>query len=112
LQKLRTLATLSGFELIDSRFMRLSKGSLFLFPFFYPFILLSSYTRFLNKKIKLRKHPQRDIILSIYLQQLRLNISIKELLNKHTFLILRKICNSEDFSHNNNENYKPFGKIM
>ncbi|MCX7862401.1 MAG: class I SAM-dependent methyltransferase, partial [Bacteroidales bacterium] len=47
LQKLRTLATLSGFELIDSRFMRLSKGSLFLFPFFYPFILLSSYTRFL-----------------------------------------------------------------
>ena len=38
LQKLRILAVLSGFRIAEVRYMRLSKGSLLLFPFFYPLL--------------------------------------------------------------------------
>lgn len=62
LQKLRVLGKLAGFKIKEIQFVRLSKGSLILFPFFYPLILLSSclrYYRNLNKNhycpVKLQK---------------------------------------------------------
>lgn len=112
LQKLRTLAHLSGFELKEARYMRLSKGSLVLFPLLYPFISISSLIRFWRKKLKYRKHPHKNYILSIYSQQLKLNISPKHLLNKHIFMIFEKKHHLSDIQLRNEENYRPFGKIM
>ena len=46
LQKLRILAKLAGFKIQEIKYVRLSKGSLFLFLLFYPLILISSYLRY------------------------------------------------------------------
>ena len=111
LQKLRILAKLSGFRIAEVRYMRLSKGSLVLFPFFYPLIWLSSWHRYFRN---LKKHPgipmqsKRDV----YLEQLRINISPKNLLNKHTFVIFEKEMNAGDVNFRWESVVKPFGKIM
>ena len=51
LQKLRVLGKLSGFKIHEIKYVRLSKGSLFLFPFIYPMILLRSFLTY-YKNIK------------------------------------------------------------
>ncbi len=53
LQKLRMLAKLAGFNIREIKYLRISKGSLFLFPIFYPFIFISSFLRYF---INLNKH--------------------------------------------------------
>ncbi|MEI6886450.1 MAG: class I SAM-dependent methyltransferase [Bacteroidota bacterium] len=111
LQKLRILAKLSGFRISEVRYMRLSKGSLVLFPFFYPLIWLSSWQRYFRN---LKKHPgipiqsKRDV----YREQLRINISPKNLLNKHTFVIFEKEKNVADVNFRWESVVKQFGKIM
>jgi len=57
LQKLRILAKLSGFRIKEIRYIRISKGSLFLFPFFYPLIFICSYLRYFNN---LKKHKPAE----------------------------------------------------
>lgn len=52
LQKLRTLAQLSGFELKEARYMRLSKGSLALFPLSLSFYFFKFDYQILVKKIQ------------------------------------------------------------
>ena len=112
IQKLRTLSKLAGFNLIEARYMRLSKGSVVYFILFYPIIVLSSYIRYLIKKYKLRKHPYKYDIISLYHQQLLLNINPKHLLNKHLFLIFEKECHFDEVSLSIRLNTKEFGKIM
>jgi len=48
-QKLRVLAKLAGFKIKHIQFTRLKTTSLFIFPFAYPFIFLSSYFTYLKK---------------------------------------------------------------
>ncbi len=86
LQKLRIIGKLSGFKINEIKYLRLSKGSLFLFPIFYPLILIHSYLTYY-------KNIHRNKILSIkskrdiYKEQLLININPGNLLNKHTFLV-------------------------
>lgn len=89
LQKLRILAKLAGFRIRENKYVRLSKGSLFLFPFFYPFIFVSSVLRYYRN---LRKNENIPLShkKSVYREQLAINISPKNLLNKHTFIIFEK----------------------
>lgn len=95
LQKIRTLAKLSGFNVKEIHYVRLSKGSLFLFPFLYPFIFIHSYVCYFRN---LKKFS--DISLSakkqVFHEQLMINISPKNLLNKHTFIVFEKTCNLEN----------------
>jgi SAM-dependent methyltransferase len=91
LQKLRTLAKLSGFNVEQIRFVNLSRTSLLLFPFFYPFILfhsISRYHRNINRNKELDGHAKR----LVFKQQLLMNINPKNLLNKHTFVVFSKYC--------------------
>lgn len=60
LQKLRIIAKLSGFDIIKIKYLRLSKGSLLLFPVFYPLIFVASYLRFFRNMKKIEKF-QRNI---------------------------------------------------
>lgn len=89
LQKLRILAKLAGFRIRENKYVRLSKGSLFLFPFFYPLIFISSVLRYYRN---LRKNENIPLShkKSVYREQLAINISPKNLLNKHTFIIFEK----------------------
>lgn len=98
-QKLRVLGKLAGFRVAEFRYVRLSKGSLFLFPFLYPFILISSILRYFTN-VKKNPSVSREFKKEVYREQLFINISPKNLLNKHTFVILEKIedANDVDFS--------------
>lgn len=111
LQKLRVLAKLSGFKIKEIKYVRLSKGSLLLFPFFYPIIFLSSYLRYfinLNKNKKVSK----SIKTAVYKEQLKINISSSNLLSKHIFIIFEKEKNLKDIDFRIESIVKPFGKIM
>lgn len=110
-QKLRILAKLAGFDIKEIKYMRISKGSLFLVPIFYPFILISSYIRYYKY---LKKHKEIDISIKkhIYKEQLKMNISIKNLVNKHTFIIFEKKMELYNIDLRHDSFLKPFNKVM
>ena len=111
LQKLRIIAKLSGFKIKEIKYVRLSKGSLILFPFFYPFIFLSSYLRYFRN---LRKHNDipNSLKKSVYKEQLSININPKNLLNKHIFVIFEKVNQLADINFRIESKIKPFGLKM
>lgn len=111
LQKLRILAKLSGFKIKEIRYLRISKGSLFLFPFFYPLIFISSYLRYF-KNIKKHKEIPKIYMKNVYTEQLKININPKNLLNKHTFIIFEKEKGLKDVDFRLDNIMKPFEKIM
>ena len=91
--------------------MRLSKGSLFLFPFFYPLILLrsfSAYYRNIRKDKNLSINGKKDV----YKEQLLININPKNLLSKHTLIIFKKEKNMSEVNFRNENVIKSFTKIM
>lgn len=89
LQKLRILGRLSGFKMRNIRYIRLSKGSLLLFPLLYPLILASSLFRYARN---IKKHTELpvDYKKQVYREQLLINISPKNLLNHHIFVVFEK----------------------
>ena len=111
LQKLRILAKLAGFKITSIKYVRLSKGSLLLFPFFYPFIFLSSWYRYFQNR---KKHPEIPFEQKklVYKEQLKLNISPKNLLSRHTFMIFEKENHLENVNFRLESKVKHFGKIM
>jgi SAM-dependent methyltransferase len=111
LQKLRTLAILSGFKIKEIKYTKISKGSLVLFPFFYPLIFISSYLRYFNNLSKHKEIP-RSIKVDVYNEQLMININPKYLLSKHTFIIFEKDKELKDVDFRIESKIKPFGKIM
>lgn len=111
LQKLRVLGKLSGFKINEIKYVRLSKGSLFLFPFFYPLILLhsfSTYYRNIRKNKNLSMNSKKDV----YKEQLLININPKNLLSKHTLIIFEKEKNVSETNFRNENLIKSFSKIM
>jgi ubiquinone/menaquinone biosynthesis C-methylase UbiE len=88
-QKIRVLGKLSGFDIEEIRYTRLSKSSLFLFPLVYPIIYLHSrytYCRNMKKASPLSRDEKRKV----YREQMQVNIRAKNLLNKHIFIIFKK----------------------
>lgn len=91
LQKLRILAKLAGFKIAEIKYIRISKGSLFLLPCLYPMILLSSYCRY-RRNMRRHKDISYEVKRAVYHEQLKINISISNLINHHTFVVLEKEC--------------------
>ncbi len=110
-QKLRILAKLAGFRIKEIRYIRISKSSLFLFPFFYPFIFVSSYLRYFRN---LRKHEEISMQSKkdVYKEQLKINIDPKTLLNHHTFIVFEKENDLKNVYFRMESIVKPFNKIM
>lgn len=85
-QKLRLLASLSGFKLSQLLKTRNKTSSLFLFPFIYPFILFFSYFAF---RRSVQKAVARGISAQsakeLYGEVFRLNISRRVLLDAYIF---------------------------
>lgn len=111
IQKLRILAKLAGFKIEEIQYVRISKGSLFLFPFFYPFIFVSSYLRYFRN---LRKHEEISMQSKkdVYKEQLKINIDPKTLLNHHTFIVFEKENELKNVYFRMESIVKPFNKIM
>jgi len=89
LQKLRILAKLAGFKIIEIKYLRISKGSLFLLPWLYPWIFISSYCRY-HRNMRRNKEIPQQVKRLVYSEQLKMNISIKNLINHHTFVVFEK----------------------
>lgn len=111
LQKLRVLARLAGFKISEVRYVRLSKGSLALFPFVYPFLLATSYWTYF-KNLRRHKNIEKQKLKSVYTELLRLNIAPRHLLNKHIFVIFEKENDLDEVDFRFESVVKPFGKIM
>jgi len=111
LQKLRILGKLAGFKIHEIRYLRISKSSLFLFPFFYPIILMSSYLRYFSN-LKKHKEIPKSYKIAVYKEQFKININPKNLLNKHTFILFEKEKEIEDVDFKLEGNIKSFEKIM
>jgi SAM-dependent methyltransferase len=111
LQKLRVLAKLSGFRIAEIHYMRLSKGSLALFPFLYPLIYISSWSRYYRNLKKNPGIPEESKKL-VYREQLRINTDPRTLLNKHSFIIFEKEAGCSDITSRIRSIVRPFGKIM
>lgn len=111
LQKLRVLGKLAGFKIKEIQYVRLSKGSLILFPFFYPLILVSSYLRYYRNLGKNKEIPI-EYKIEVYKEQLRININPKNLLNKNTFIVFEKEKDSKNVDFRIDSKVKEFGKIM
>jgi len=89
LQKLRIIGKLTGFKVKEIKYVRLSKGSLFLFPFFYPIIFISSYLRY-YKNLKKNIDVPKEHKIKVYKEQLAINLNPSNLINHHTFIIFEK----------------------
>jgi SAM-dependent methyltransferase len=111
IQKLRVLAKLAGFKIHSRQFVRTNKTSLFLFPFYYPFILISSWYTY-RKAMKAHPDIPAEKKKKIYLEQYRLNTSRKTLLDEHTFVIFEKEIDSDQVFFSFNDTFKPLGKLM
>jgi len=111
LQKLRILAKLAGFNIKEIKYVRLSKGSLLLLPFFYPLILASSYFRYFRNLARHREIPKAQM-LEVYREQLRMNLDPKNLVNKHTFIIFEKEKELKEVDFRADGVMKSFDKIM
>jgi len=109
LQKLRIIAKLAGFRVHEIKYVRLSKGSLFLLPFFYPFILINSFRVYYKN---LNRNNGVDIANKekVYKDQLLINISLKNLVNKHIFVIFEKEKGFKDVDFRNEKLIKEFSK--
>lgn len=110
-QKLRILAKLAGFRIKEIRYIRISKSSLFLFPFLYPFIFISSYLRYfknLGKHKEMSMQSKKDV----YKEQLKINIDPRTLLNHHTFIVFEKENDLKNVYFRMESIVKPFNKIM
>jgi SAM-dependent methyltransferase len=110
-QKLRVLARLNGFKIVEMPFVRWSKTSMLLFPIFYPMILLSSYWTY---KKSLRKKPEipQEIKRKVYQEQLKMAINPKILLDEHIFMVFEKDTESEHIYENLSNRNLAFDKIM
>lgn len=111
LQKLRILAKLSGFKIKKINYIRLSKGSLMLFPFFYPIILIHSYFCYYRNLQKDKAIPISSKK-EVYQEQLRLNINPKNLLNHHIFIVFEKEKEIDELDFRLPSVIKPFQRLM
>lgn len=107
LQKLRVLGRLAGFKVKEIRYVRLSRASLLLFPFLYPLILIRSLLTYYSN---IRKLPSLAKVMkvSVYKEQLRININPKHLLNKHMFVVFEKELEAQHVNFSNQEALKTF----
>lgn len=109
-QKLRVIGKLTGFKINQLIFSRVNKTSVFLMFLFYPFILLSSYFTY-YKSMKKNKQISKQAKENVYKEQLKLNTSLKVLLDSHTFIVYEKEKELKNIYDDLNNISRPFDKI-
>lgn len=108
LQKLRILAKLAGFKIHETKYVRLSKGSLLLLPFYYPLILVSSYIRY-RRNLKKHRDIPYEFKKAVYQEQYKMNISVKNMVNHHTFIVFEKELNHSGVRFRHDSTVVDFG---
>jgi ubiquinone/menaquinone biosynthesis C-methylase UbiE len=89
IQKLRVLAKLTGFKIKYIQKTQYKTTSMFLFPFFYPFIVLSSFIAY-RKNLNKNKGYDKEFQKKVFKEQFKLNINPTILLDGHLFIVFEK----------------------
>lgn len=90
IMRLRCLARLAGFELVEVHRSRINNSSLYLFIIFLPFILLNSLKVYLRAKHK-NKHLSKDEKRRVFNELLMLNLNPNILLGGHLIAEFKKV---------------------
>jgi SAM-dependent methyltransferase len=111
LQKMRVIGRVCGFKVSKINFMRINKTALFLFPFWYPFIFISSYYTYYKAlgKNKLIDYKAKK---NVYREQLKINLSPRVLLDRHTFVVFEKEFEADNVYEHLLSIQKPLGEIL
>lgn len=111
MQKMRVIGKVTGFAISRINFMRVNKTSLFLFPFYYPFIFLSSWFTY-YKLLRKSRPEEREAKKKIYREQVKINLDPKVLLDTHSFVVFEKERNQDEVYHNLTGLSKPLNEIL
>jgi SAM-dependent methyltransferase len=111
MQKMRVLGAVSGFKISRIIFMRINKMALFLFPFQYPFIFLSSYYTYW-KALRKNKSISPEAKKKVYREQLKINLSPRVLLDRHSFVVFEKEFDFENVYDHLLSIQKPLTEIL
>lgn len=108
IQKLRVLAKLAGFKIKKVHLTHVKPSSLFFFPLFYPFILLSNWMAY-QKNMRKNKDYDRSAKKAVYGEMLKLAISPKVLLSRNLMVEFVKEQDHQEVSRNLKSRHKGFG---
>ncbi len=108
LQKLRTLAKLSGFSIRSVEKTKTKTTALILLPLLYPFIFLSSTISY-RKTLKKNKATMTASKKAAYYEIYKLSINIRSLLNSHIFIEFVKDHNTDKIHDYLSNQHKSFG---
>lgn len=109
IQKLRVLAKLSGFDIKKYHFTRVKSTSLLLFPFFYPFILISNWITY-KKSMKRNKDYDYETKKKIYSEIYKLSINPKILIGGNLMVEFIKDLDYDAVSKSLKSRHKEFGE--
>jgi len=108
IQKLRVLAKLAGFRIKKVHLTHVKPSSLFFFPLFFPFILLSNWMAY-HKNMRKNKDYDRSAKKAVYGEMLKLAISPKVLLSRNLMVEFVKEQDHQEVSSNLKSRHKGFG---
>ncbi len=108
IQKLRVLARLTGFKIREIHFTRAKTTSLILFPFFYPFILLSNWITY-RKNLRKNKDYDERTKKAVYREVYELSISPKILVGGHLMVEFTKEKDATEVFNSLKSKHKEFG---
>ena len=108
MQKLRTLAKLSGFSIKSVEKTKAKTTALILLPLLYPFIFLSSSISY-YKTLRKNKNTMTAAKKASYREIYQLSINIRSLINSHIFIEFVKDHNTDEIHDYLSNQHKSFG---
>jgi SAM-dependent methyltransferase len=108
IQRLRTLAKLSGFKISSIEPTKIKSTALILLILWYPFIYLSNYLAY-RKNIRKNKGFNSDFQKQVYSEQFKLNTNFRVLVDSHLFVVFEKENESEEVLKSLKSVHKEFG---
>lgn len=108
IQKLRTLAKLAGFKIVQIESTRLKTTSLALFIILYPKIWFSNYLAYC-KNVKKDKGVDAAFQKKVYKEQFKLNTNFRILVDSHLFVVFEKENESNEVLTTLKSIHKEFG---
>jgi hypothetical protein len=107
-QKLRVLARLNGFRIEKFHFTQAKSTSLFLLPFWYPFIYLSNWIT-LRKNMRKNKDFDEATKKAVYNEVFKISVNPKLLIGGHLMVTFIKEKESNEVSATLRSMHKSFG---
>jgi len=108
IQKLRVLAKLSGFRIKEYHFTRAKSTSIILFPFLYPFIVISNWITY-KKNMRKNKNYDLETKRKVYGEIFKLSINPKVLVGANLMVEFVKEKEYSEVGKELSSQHKTFG---